>query len=300
MTDSFRDLITILFVAILLVYIVLAAQFESTSMPLIILFALPFAFSGVVLALLITGNTLSVNAMLGAIMLVGIAVKNSIILVDYTNLLRDRGMRLNDAVVLGGRSRLRPILMTATTTFLGMLPMALSTGEGSELWAPIGIAVIGGLVFSTILSLFVVPVAYHTLYDLVVGVKRLCALVVNLNLLMKLLLIIKTIIIINKIYMKAIFLIHNQSVTEQINYLLERLDIKAYTKWETVIGKGTVGEPRFGTHTWPELNSALISVVDDEKVQPFLSAIHKLDKINEGAGIKAFVWDVLMSSDDVE
>lgn len=100
--------------------------------------------------------------------------------------------------------------------------------------------------------------------------------------------------------MKAIFLIHNQSVTEQINYLLERLDIKAYTKWETVIGKGTVGEPRFGTHTWPELNSALISVVDDEKVQPFLSAIHKLDKINEGAGAKAFVWDVLMSSDDVE
>lgn len=162
LTDSFRDLITLLFVAILLVYIVLAAQFESTSMPLIILFALPFAFSGVVLALLITGNTLSVNAMLGAIMLVGIAVKNSIILVDYTNLLRDRGMRLNDAVVLGGRSRLRPILMTATTTFLGMLPMALSTGEGSELWAPIGIAVIGGLVFSTILSLFVVPVAYHT------------------------------------------------------------------------------------------------------------------------------------------
>jgi len=131
-------------------------------MPLIIILAIPFALSGVILALLITGKTLSVNAMIGGVMLIGIAVKNSIILVDFTNLLRDRGLRLHDAVVQAGRSRLRPILMTASTTFLGMLPMALSTGEGSELWAPIGIAVIGGLVFSTILSLIVVPTAYYT------------------------------------------------------------------------------------------------------------------------------------------
>ncbi|HNW20645.1 MAG TPA: efflux RND transporter permease subunit, partial [Bacteroidales bacterium] len=160
--DSFRDLIILLLVSILLVYITMAAQFESLTMPLIIILAIPFALSGVILALLITGKTLSVNAMLGGVMLIGIAVKNSIILVDFTNLLRDRGLRLHDAVVQAGRSRLRPILMTASTTLLGMLPMALSTGEGSELWAPIGIAVIGGLVFSTLLSLILVPTAYYT------------------------------------------------------------------------------------------------------------------------------------------
>ena len=160
--ESFRDLILLLFVSILLVYISMAAQFESLTMPLLIILSIPFALSGVILALLITGKTLSVNALLGGVMLIGIAVKNSIILVDFTNLLRDRGLRLHDAVVQAGRSRLRPILMTASTTFLGMLPMALSTGEGSELWAPIGIAVIGGLVFSTILSLIVVPTAYYT------------------------------------------------------------------------------------------------------------------------------------------
>lgn len=160
--ESFRDLILLLLVSILLVYITMAAQFESLTMPLLIILSIPFALSGVILALLITGNTLSVNAMLGGVMLIGIAVKNSIILVDFTNLLRDRGLRLHDAVVQAGRSRLRPILMTASTTLLGMLPMALSTGEGSELWAPIGIAVIGGLVFSTLLSLIIVPTAYYT------------------------------------------------------------------------------------------------------------------------------------------
>ncbi|MDI6833354.1 MAG: efflux RND transporter permease subunit [Bacteroidales bacterium] len=160
--DSFRDLLLLLLVSILLVYISMAAQFESLTMPLLIILSIPFALSGVILALLITGNTLSVNAMLGGVMLIGIAVKNSIILVDFTNLLRDRGLRLHDAVVQAGRSRLRPILMTASTTLLGMLPMALSTGEGSELWAPIGIAVIGGLVFSTLLSLIIVPTAYYT------------------------------------------------------------------------------------------------------------------------------------------
>ncbi len=160
--ESFRDLILLLLVSILLVYITMAAQFESLTMPLLIILSIPFALSGVILALLITGNTLSVNAMLGGVMLIGIAVKNSIILVDFTNLLRDRGLRLHDAVVQAGRSRLRPILMTASTTLLGMLPMALSRGDGSELWAPIGIAVIGGLLFSTLLSLIVVPTAYYT------------------------------------------------------------------------------------------------------------------------------------------
>ncbi|MCX7863326.1 MAG: efflux RND transporter permease subunit [Bacteroidales bacterium] len=161
--ESFRDLALLMLVASLLVYLTMAAQFESFTMPIIIMIAIPFAFSGVFIALFITGISFSVNSLLGAFMLIGIAVKNSIILVDFTNLLRDRGMKLFDALVEAGRSRLRPILMTALTTILGMLPLALSTGEGSEQWAPIGISVIGGLIFTTVLTLIIVPVLYYIL-----------------------------------------------------------------------------------------------------------------------------------------
>ena len=163
MQESFSDLIALILVAILLVYLTMAAQFESFVMPIIIMVAIPFSFTGVFIALWLTGTSLSVNSLLGAFMLIGIAVKNSIILVDFTNLLRDRGLRLFEALVQAGRSRLRPILMTATTTMLGMLPMAFSTGEGSEQWAPIGISVTGGLFFTTIISLIIVPVAYYLL-----------------------------------------------------------------------------------------------------------------------------------------
>jgi len=161
--ETFRDLILLMLVASLLVYLTMAAQFESFVMPIIIMAALPFAFSGVFFALYLTNTSMSVNALIGAFMLIGIAVKNSIILVDFTNLLRDRGYPLFNALVEAGRSRLRPILMTALTTILGMLPLAFSTGQGAEQWAPIGISVIGGLIFSTILSLIIVPVAYYLL-----------------------------------------------------------------------------------------------------------------------------------------
>jgi HAE1 family hydrophobic/amphiphilic exporter-1 len=138
----------------------MASQFESLKMPLIIIVAIPFAFSGVAIALFITNTTLSVISAIGAVMLIGIVVKNSIVLVDFINLMRERGYELYEAVEFSGRSRLRPVLMTSATTILGMLPLALSTGSGSELWKPMGIAVIGGLVFSTILTLVVVPVIY--------------------------------------------------------------------------------------------------------------------------------------------
>ncbi len=160
MQDSFRDLALLLVMSILLVYITMASQFESFKIPLIIMFSIPFSFSGVVLALWITGTNLSIIAALGAVLLIGIVVKNAIVLVDYINLMRDRGYPLYEAIALSGKSRLRPVLMTALTTALGMLPLALSTGEGSEIWSPMGISVIGGLVFSTFLTLIVVPVAY--------------------------------------------------------------------------------------------------------------------------------------------
>ncbi|HOY38327.1 MAG TPA: efflux RND transporter permease subunit, partial [Bacteroidales bacterium] len=121
---------------------------------------IPFSFSGVILALYITGTTLSVIAALGAVLLIGIVVKNAIVLVDYINLMRDREYDLYDAIALSGKSRLRPVLMTALTTILGLLPMAMSTGEGSEIWSPMGISVMGGLVFSTIITMIIVPVLY--------------------------------------------------------------------------------------------------------------------------------------------
>lgn len=158
--ESFADLMTLLVLIIILVYIVMATQFESLKMPFIIIFSIPFAFTGVFLALYLTGTALSVIALIGAIMLVGIVVKNGIVIVDFINLLRERGSSINVAVIAAGKSRLRPVLMTSLTTILGMMPLALGVGEGSEIWQPMGIAVIGGLTFSTILTLIVIPVIY--------------------------------------------------------------------------------------------------------------------------------------------
>ncbi len=161
LTESFADLGMLLLISLILVYIVMASQFESLKMPLIIMASIPFAFTGVILALVITKTTLSIIAALGMVMLVGIVVKNAIVLVDFTNLMRDRDYELDEAISLAGRSRLRPVLMTTSTTILGMLPLALSTAEGSEIWRPMGISVIGGLIFSTLVTLVIVPVIYR-------------------------------------------------------------------------------------------------------------------------------------------
>ena len=158
--ESFMDLAMLMLVSLILVFIVMASQFESFTMPFVIMFSIPFAFTGVIVALFLTGTTLSLVAGLGAVLLIGIVVKNGIVLIDFTNLMRDRGYELNEAIAMAGKSRLRPVLMTALTTILGMLPLALSTGEGSELWKPMGITVIGGLVFSTIVTMVIVPVMY--------------------------------------------------------------------------------------------------------------------------------------------
>ncbi|MCF8362138.1 MAG: efflux RND transporter permease subunit [Prolixibacteraceae bacterium] len=160
MTESFMDLGLLALLSILLVFIVMASQFESFKMPFIIMSSILFIIPGIILTLAITGTNLSIIAALGAVLLVGIVVKNGIVLVDYINLMRDRGIELNKAIIESGKSRLRPVLMTAFTTMLGMLPMALSTGEGSEIWSPMGISVIGGLVFSTIVTMVLVPVIY--------------------------------------------------------------------------------------------------------------------------------------------
>ena len=168
--EAFGDLLLLGLLIILLVYIVMAAQFESLAYPGIIMTSLPFAFTGVFLLLFLTGHNLNVMSMIGAIMLIGIVVKNGIVLIDYISLNRERGMSIRTAVVNGGESRLRPIVMTALTTILGMVPMAVSSGQGAEMWQPMGVAVIGGLTFSTLLTLFFVPAMYCLFAA--VGIKR--------------------------------------------------------------------------------------------------------------------------------
>ena len=148
----------------------MAAQFESLTYPGIIMTSLPFAFSGIVLILWATGTHLNIMSMIGSIMLIGIVVKNGIVLIDYITLNRERGMSIRSAVVFGGKSRLRPVVMTSLTTILGMVPMAIGGGQGSEMWRPLGIAVIGGLTFSTLLTLLFVPALYCIFAY--VGVKR--------------------------------------------------------------------------------------------------------------------------------
>ncbi len=158
--DTFGDLIILMALIIVLVFIVMAAQFESLMDPFVILFSIPFAFTGVVLGLVITGTPLGVMAMIGLIMLMGIVVKNGIVLIDYTRLCRERGMGIIRAVTTAGRSRLRPVLMTTLTTVLGMVPMAAGTGEGSEMWRSMGMTVAWGLSVSTLITLVIVPVVY--------------------------------------------------------------------------------------------------------------------------------------------
>ena len=158
--EAFMDIAMLMVISLILVYLIMASQFESLKMPFIIMFSIPFAFSGVAVGLFVTNTTLSVISGIGAVMLIGIVVKNAIVLVDFINLMRERGHELYEAIAISGRSRLRPVIMTSATTILGMLPLAMSKGSGSELWSPMGVAVIGGLVFSTVVTLVLVPVVY--------------------------------------------------------------------------------------------------------------------------------------------
>lgn len=168
--ESFQDLFTLMILICILVYIVIAAQFESFTYPFVIMFSIPFAFSGVFLGLYLTNTALGVMALIGIIMLLGIVVKNGIVLIDYINLCRERGLNILDAVATAGQSRLRPILMTTCTTVLGMIPMAIGHGEGSEMWNSLGMSVAWGLSFSTLVTLILIPVIYSLFADF--GDKR--------------------------------------------------------------------------------------------------------------------------------
>ena len=158
--DSFKYLGVALFISIFLVFGVMAAQFESYREPFIVLFTVPLAVIGVVAIYLITGRTIDMSGLIGVIMLTGIVVNNGIVFVDAANQNRERGMDKITAIVSAGRTRLRPVMMTALTTILSMIPLALEIGEGSETWSGLGTSVIGGLTFSTFFTLFFVPIMY--------------------------------------------------------------------------------------------------------------------------------------------
>ena len=160
--DAFFYLGLAFLAAIVLVYMIMASQFESLVNPFIIMFSVPLSIIGVIFILKITGFTLDVMALVGIVMLVGIAVNNGIVLVDYTNQLREQGKELVEAIIEAGTTRFRPVLMTALTTILGMVPLALNIGSGAETWKPLATAVIGGLSFATVLTLFIIPILYNS------------------------------------------------------------------------------------------------------------------------------------------
>ncbi|MDQ0341163.1 HAE1 family hydrophobic/amphiphilic exporter-1 [Caldalkalibacillus uzonensis] len=166
MDESFDSLFLAMILAIVFVYMVMASQFESLVQPFIIMFTLPLAITGVILAFLATGYSFGITAFIGIIILVGIVVNNAIVFIDYTNQLRQRGLPVREALVEAGLTRLRPIIMTALTTMLGLLPLAIGAGEGAEIQAPMAIAVIGGLFSSTLLTLVVIPVIYSLVESL--------------------------------------------------------------------------------------------------------------------------------------
>jgi hydrophobic/amphiphilic exporter-1 (mainly G- bacteria), HAE1 family len=172
MVESFGYMAEALLLAIIFVYLILAAQFESFIDPFAIMLSLPLSVVGMAGMLLITGDTVNMMSLIGLILLMGLVTKNAILLVDYAKVLRSKGMERREAVILAGRTRLRPIMMTTLAMIFGMLPLALALGQGAEMRAPMARAVIGGLITSTLLTLLVVPVVYTVLDDFAEWLKN--------------------------------------------------------------------------------------------------------------------------------
>jgi len=160
MRESFAWLSLALIVGLVLVYMVMAAQFESLLDPFVVMFSIPFAFTGVIWALWARGYHINIIVFLGLLMLIGVVVNNAIVLVDYIGILRARGQSMIEAIRNAGKTRLRPVLMTALTTIVALLPMALKRGQGSEVWNPLGTTVVAGMIVATLVTLVLVPTIY--------------------------------------------------------------------------------------------------------------------------------------------
>ena len=156
-----KNVLLMLLVGFLLIYLVMVAQFQSLRAPLIIIFTVPLAFTGGMLGLLITGQTVSVISMMGFVMLMGIVVNNGIVLVDCINRFRLEGMGMEEAIINAGSVRMRPVIMTAATTILGLAPLAAGLGTGAEMMQPVAIVCMGGLIYSTVTTLLIIPIMYR-------------------------------------------------------------------------------------------------------------------------------------------
>jgi multidrug efflux pump subunit AcrB len=172
MQQSFRSFALGLILALVLLYLILVAQFRSFVDPLLILLAVPTGLTGVLVALFVTGTTLNVQSLMGVLMMVGMVVSNSILIVEFTHRLEADGMPIFEAVVSSCRIRLRPILMTSLATIIGLMPMAFKLGTGSEAYAPLARAIIGGLSLSVVLTVFIVPAAYLVIHRRRAGVRE--------------------------------------------------------------------------------------------------------------------------------
>ncbi|MEI6970969.1 MAG: efflux RND transporter permease subunit, partial [bacterium] len=168
MKDSFFWLGIAILLGAILVFMVMASQFESLIEPFVVMFSIPFAFTGTIWALVLCGHHISIIALIGLLMLIGVVVSNAIVLVDYIGILRARGMNMNDALQEAGRARLRPVLMTSLTTIVALVPMAFGKGQGSEVWNPLGATFLGGMIVSTVVTLVLIP----TLYSIFEKFKR--------------------------------------------------------------------------------------------------------------------------------
>jgi HAE1 family hydrophobic/amphiphilic exporter-1 len=269
--------------AIILVFGVMAATYESFKAPLINMMTIPFLIIGVVFVYKITGQAMSMTSMVGVIMLVGIVVNNGIILVDYTSLLINRGMKMKEACLEAGTSRLRPVLMTTLTTILGTLPMCFQTEGSAAMVQPIGLAIVGGLTSSTFVTLFFIPV----LYSLVMKEKKQEE--------VKLPAEIQQYIDSGALPVKTgdvkAEIISNQSVQDDIIDLLEQVipDIR-YTVIPTVQGRG--GDSyKLGTVTWPEQNFMMLAYITKEQAPLMQGAIAALKKKFPKEGIKLFITE---------
>ena len=158
--DAMKQMLLMLVVGLVLVYLIMVAQFQSLRSPFIVIFTIPLAFTGGMLALLVCGQDVSVVSMMGFVMLMGVVVNNAIVLVDCINKFRMEGMEMDEAIINAGAVRMRPVLMTAITTILGLLPLAIGIGTGAEMIQPVAIVCIGGLLYATLMTLVIIPIMY--------------------------------------------------------------------------------------------------------------------------------------------
>jgi len=274
-SKAFADLTLLLLLGLALVYMVMAAQFESLVDPFIVMLAVPFTFTGVIVGFVVTHSTLSVVTYLAIVMLMGIVVNNAIVLISYINMLRARGVPVHEAITTGGKDRLRPVLMTTLTTMAGFLPLAISRGQGAEIWQPMGITMISGLMMSTLITLLFVPSLYSLFEEHRKRGRTQAASAGGAVM-----------------SMKMVIVACNEAIDDDVMEALSAAGMVNYTKFVQAYGRGKTSGIHQGDDTWPGLNNVLLAVVPEDVAARMLDTIRGLRKTLGGEGVKAFVLPI--------